>query len=245
MLSVVSFPERRWRPQVYQWLRERLESPGLLCLDWDETCAAGDIGEALLQFLDKDGGALQRYSAALAQGRVEEAYVEACFVLEGFGVEEAQRQCRAAVEWAIESGAVAIRPEIQDLMASARNQGWKVWVVSASVTPVVQAFAAHYDQEPEFVIGMDLQVKAGRYCAQLAGPATYRQGKVDAILQQIGRLPDLAVGDTLTDLEMLKSAGDALLIGPRHPDLLPLAKQHGWAVQPIFEEVDPKRINAE
>jgi len=97
MLSVVSFPERRWRPQVYQWLRERLESPGLLCLDWDETCAAGDIGEALLQFLDKDGGALQRYSAALAQGRAEEAYVEACFVLEGFGVEEAQRQCRAAV----------------------------------------------------------------------------------------------------------------------------------------------------
>jgi phosphoserine phosphatase len=85
------------------------------------------------------------------------------------------------------------------------------------------------------VLGVDLAVKSGCYQAELAGPMTYRQGKVDAIWERIGRLPDLAVGDTLTDLEMLLSAKDALLIGPRHTDLLPLAEEKGWAVQPIFE----------
>lgn len=235
MVDSAYFPRRRWLPEVHAWLNERLRTPGLMCLDWDETCAAGDIGDALFQFMEPSGLRLERYTKALADGRFVEAYVEACFVLEGLSVPEAKHQCESAVEWALESGLVAIRPEIQDLMAAARTMGWKVWIVSASVTPVVQAFASHYGQESDCVIGMDLRVESGRYCAELAGPATYRQGKVDAIQDRIGRLPDLAVGDTLTDLEMLQSAGEALLIGPRHPDLLPLAKQNGWAVQPIFE----------
>lgn len=234
-MSAIDFPIRRWKPQVHAWLCERLKTPGLLCLDWDETCAAGDMGDALLHFLDEDGEHCRRYNQGLAEGRVLEAYIEACFILADMDVNLARTKCEAAVAHALQAGTVQIRPEMQDLMAAARQNGWEVWVVSASVTPVVQAFAALYAQPPEQVLGVDLALKSGRYQAELAGPMTYRQGKVDAILKRIGRLPDLAVGDTLTDLEMLLSSKDALLIGPRHSDLLPLAEEKGWAVQPIFE----------
>jgi phosphoserine phosphatase len=237
-MSPIDFPKRRWKPQVHAWLCERLQRPGLLCLDWDETCAAGDIGDALLHFLDEDGTHRQRYNQRLGEGHVLQAYVEACFILADMDVNVAKAQCEAAVAHALKTGAVRLRPEIQDLMAAARQSGWTVWVVSASVTPVVQAIAALYGQPPEQVLGMDLVIKSGRYQAELDGPATYRQGKVDAIMNRIGRVPDLALGDTLTDLEMLLSAKDALLIGPRHSDLLPIAKEKGWAIQPVFEDFE-------
>ena len=52
----------RWTPQVHRWLDALLaRSPGVICLDWDETCAAGDIGEALMDYLDPSGGALRAY----------------------------------------------------------------------------------------------------------------------------------------------------------------------------------------
>jgi len=230
-----NFPRRRWLPEVHRWLIERLQEPGLLCLDWDETCAAGDIGEALVRHLDEDGTAWRRYQDDLEKGEVLKAYVESCFVLAGLSETEVKRQCEQAVEAALASGAVQVRPEMQDLMALARELGWEVWVVSASVTPVVEAFSARYGQDAHQVIGMDLVVEKGTYQPRLLGPATYRKGKVDAILERVGRAPDLAAGDTLTDLEMLESARHGLVIGPRHEELRRLAVTRGWAIQPEFE----------
>jgi phosphoserine phosphatase len=193
------------------------------------------MGEALIRHLDEDGSAWRSYEEGLARGEILSSYVEACFVLAGMDEENARSACEAAVREALASGVVKIRPEMQDLMAAARGLGWEVWVVSASVTPVVQAFGAHYDLDPWHIIGMDLAIQDGLYQAKLASVATYGQGKVDRILDRIGRLPNLAVGDTLTDLEMLRSAGDALVIGPRHPVLGAAAEKAGWRVQPVFE----------
>ena len=226
----------RWVPQVHQWLDTLLaRSPGVICLDWDETCAAGDIGEALMDYLDPSGGALRAYEAELARGDVLKAYVESLYILAGRSVEEVSRVCSEAVVWAIEAGRVEQRPEMKNLMKVADSLGWEVWVVTASATPLVQAFSALYDHPSDRVIGMDLRQKDGWVLPELESVATYRQGKVDAIIQRIGKPVDLAVGDTLTDLEMLISAKNGLVIGPRHPLLAEEALARGWAIQPLFE----------
>ena len=132
------FPRRRWTAEVHAWLLERLQEPGLLCLDWDETCAAGDIGEALVRHMDADGVAWRRYQEDLAEGEVLKAYVESCFVLAGLSEAEAQAHCEETVEEALAEGVVQIRPEIQDLMQRARELGWEVWVGEVWVREVLR-----------------------------------------------------------------------------------------------------------
>lgn len=233
----VTLRRARWTPEVFAWLEEVLtEPPGVVCLDWDETCASGDIGEALVAYLDPSGRALEDYAATLAEGNTLKAYVESLYVIAGYSPAEVASHCEKAVAWALESGLVTIRPEMQNLMEVATARGWEVWVVTASGTPVVQAFAGRYGLPAERVIGMDLAMEGGVYQPRLEGIATYRQGKADAIAARIGKPVRLAAGDTLTDLEMLRLADHGLVIGPRHEALGVEAKERGWAVQPIFEQ---------
>ena len=228
----------RWSLEVHGWLEGVLhDKPGVMCLDWDETCAAGDIGMALVSFLDPTGKALEAYEAKLSLGLVLEAYVESLYVIAGRSPADVEALCADAVAWALESGRVQKRPEMQDLMAVASRLGWEVWVVTASGTPVVQAFASLYGLSACRVIGMDLAVEGGVYQPLLSGPATYRQGKVDAIRSRIGKPVRLAAGDTLTDLEMLKMADHGLVVGPRHPILEVESRERDWMIQPIFERL--------
>ena len=238
MTGEVTLYRARWSAEVHEWLEQLLrETTGVMCLDWDETCAAGDIGEALLSYLDPSGKALDDYADKLAAGNILEAYVESLFVIAGYSPEQVRAICEKTVAWALQTGRVQHRPEIQDLIKAATERGWEVWVVTASGTPVVQAFASLYGLPPERVIGMDLTVEGGVYLPRLKGVATYRQGKADAIAERIGKPVCLAVGDTLTDLEMLRLAQHGLVIGPRHKDLGMEAKQRGWKIQPIFEQL--------
>jgi len=232
------FPARRWLPEHHEWLTRQLaDGPGLLCLDWDETCAAGDIGEALIRSLDENGEVWASYTSKLESGDVLEAFVDAAAVLSGMDVVEAAAHCRTCVDEAIRVGDVAVRPEIQDLIRAAEACSWEVWVVSASVQPVVAAFASLYGLASNRVIGMNLAQEQGRYLAYLEGPNSYRQGKVDAIEQFIGRQPDLAIGDAMTDLEMLSFSKKALVIGPSSSELRRIAHSMGWPIQPVFESI--------
>ena len=156
----VTLRRARWTPEVFAWLEEVLtEPPGVVCLDWDETCASGDIGEALVAYLDPSGKALEDYAATLAEGNTLKAYVESLYVIAGYSPAEVALHCEKAVAWALESGLVTIRPEMQNLMEVATARGWEVWVVTASGTPVVQAFAGRYGLPAARVIGMDLAME--------------------------------------------------------------------------------------
>ena len=87
-------PRARWQADVHAALIEILEGEsGVLCLDWDETCAAGDIGEALLDYLDPSGAQMRAYEQTLESGNVPSAYVESIYVLAGMAPEEALEAC--------------------------------------------------------------------------------------------------------------------------------------------------------
>lgn len=94
--------------------------------------------------------------------------------------------------------------EVRELMAALRAHGFDVYVVTASFGPVVAAAAARYGVPDDHVIGMRLERRAdGAFADRPIPPATYRQGKVDAIRAFAPRDPVFAAGDSDTDVEML------------------------------------------
>ena len=228
--------EELWTHEVYQRLLSLLNGPaGVACFDWDETCASGDLGEYLLQELDDTGEKWRYYEQLIAKGLTPAAYAQAATVLAGQSEDGAAEICRRAVESAIASGTIAIRPEIRALISAFQFAKWDVWVVTASTPYLVEEAALGVGVPRDKVLGMRLVVTEGLYSNAISGPICYGAGKVDSIMRSIGRLPDFAAGDTWTDLEMLVSAKTAMLVGNRKPKLSDLAKESGWICHPVTQ----------
>lgn len=133
---------------------------------------------------------------------------------------------------------IEIYPEITRLMHAMKARGWEVWLVSASNRWAVEAVATHLDIPSKRVLAHDLEVQDGILTDTLLTPITFRQGKVDAIQRHIGRQPVFAIGDSITDFEMLEHASHTrILIDRGDPALRNHAIHAGWLVQPPFETV--------
>lgn len=123
----------------------------------------------------------------------------------------------------------------RELVHELQQAGVDVWIVSASSQYLVEAAAPSLGIAPDHAIGIQAEVQNGILTGRTQGPITYRQGKVEAIDQVIGRTPDFAAGNSMTDYEMLESASHlALVINPAGggPDSLrSRCEVNGWAVQ--------------
>jgi len=108
---------------------------------------------------------------------------------------------------------------IVDMMSKQRAAGWKVWVVSASFEPVIQAVAAinGYDVPEDHVIGVRLQTDAsGKYLPKLSEEPGYaltqRMGKATVIRNLIKQAPLFVAGDSDGDFEMMTQFPETKLI---------------------------------
>lgn len=235
----------RWDPSVHASLHEMIErhrtGPSaaerpLATLDWDNTMIRGDIGEAVLEWLDQQdqGGRIHTYERLCAEEGKPIGYPWCAYQVAGLTMEGARALARDVADLYLADGRIHLRDEMRDLVAALHEAGWEVWVVSASAEPLVQAFAERYGLPAERVIGMRLAIdEAGTLLPHLDGPNTFRQGKVDAIDQRIGRRPVFAAGDTETDLEMLRCAKHRLLMDRGDPPIRAIADAEGWWVQPV------------
>ena len=213
--------------------------PKLACFDADGTLWNEDLGEALFRWLAA-GRALpalgpkpdpfevwNEYESRVARNRAE-GYGWAVQCMAGLPVSEVERWCgQLAYAWP------TYRPAMVELIKGLRGAGYDVWLVSASNAWVIEASAPFVGAEREHVLGMRVEVEAGVLTDRLVRPLTCNQGKVDAIVQRLGRTPDLAVGDSLGDLEMLASAKAGLVVGrldKPHAELPKLAPSRGWPV---------------
>ncbi len=233
----------RWTDAVHQGLQNMLTHYSrplpkrpLAVFDWDNTCITGDIGEAVLRHLDTGHhpGCVAKYLELCETYDKSVGYQFCAETMGGLTESQAETLVNEVIDRQIAAGSIQPRPEIEALMHAMTDSGWDVWVVTASAEPIVRAFAPRYKQPADRVIGVDLAVKNGIIQSVLAGPLTYRQGKVDAIDQRIGRRPTFAAGDALTDYEMLHAAPHALLFDHNEPELLAAAQSRGWWVQPPF-----------
>lgn len=232
----MTLPRRRWSPAIHAALSALLEEPGdgrIAAFDFDQTCITGDIGESLLLALGPD--VLAEYQRLDATQGHEVSYPWCAAALGGRSRAELEDLVARTSQSCLDAASIRIRPEIADLQRSLRARGWQVWVVTASARHAVLPLAARYDVPPDHVLGMELREEHDWVHPEVVGTITYRQGKVDALIEATGRTPDLAAGDSITDLELLLSATHALLLDRGAPHMQQHAEREDWWVQPAFQ----------
>ena len=142
---------------------------------------------------------------------------------------------RSGERWSMLRG-VRVCAQIVELMQAMRALQIEVWIVTASCELWIQPMAqACFGVEPAQVVGNVLLPQAdGRLSAQLLEPVTYRQGKPPRALARRGssRLPHMALGDAMTDLELLESAALPVVLDRGQLQLRQIARSRGWAIQP-------------
>lgn len=235
-------PDRRWDPEIAEGLRTMIDRHGgekpLAVFDWDNTCIRGDIGQLTLEALDaQDGGKRnETYEEMVEREGKPVAYPWCSFQLSGWTLHDAKKFAEKVITDALASGAMALRPEIHDLIQALKAHGFDVWVVSASAEPLVQACVPLYGIAESQVLGMRLAVEDGLLQPRLAGPTMFREGKVEAIDAFIGRRPLFGIGDAETDIEMLDSARYRLVMASATTKKDPIydhARRAGWWIQPV------------
>lgn len=83
----------------------------------------------------------------------------------------------------------------------------QVYIVTASITWAVEPGAEIIGLRKDNVIGVETEVQSGIISDTQKGIITYRQGKVDALLERTqGKKPFFCSGNTMGDFELLSTA---------------------------------------
>lgn len=87
------------------------------------------------------------------------------------------------------------------------SKGVQIYIVTASIKWSVEAGAELVGLGPENVLGVHTEINEGIVSDKQSGLITYKQGKVDALLQATkGRKPFFCSGNTMGDYQLLQSA---------------------------------------
>jgi len=149
--------------------------------------------------------------------------------------------------------------ELRELVEILREEGFDLWVVSASHQALVEVAAAELGFPADHVIGMRPRRGAdGRYLAGFEAPfegaaspiTTYDEGKRiwalrevfgirEALAEARAPAPVLAFGDADTDFAMLDWAEHALLFDRGHVRVGCRARARGWMIQPVLLAAPP------
>ena len=137
-------------------------------------------------------------------------------------------------------------PSAAVLAASGRHQdsGRATFIVSAAGNEMVAQLADVLGMEggigTSYEVGPD-----GRYTGRLNGPFVYGEGKVEAMQRfasehGIDMDESYAYSDSVSDLPMLRSVGNAVVVNPDEP-LFEVARAEGWTVM-RFERLGRKLL---
>lgn len=87
------------------------------------------------------------------------------------------------------------------------SKGVQIYIVTASIKWSVEAGAELVGLRPENVLGVHTEIADGIVSDKQSGLITYKQGKVDALLQATkGKKPFFCSGNTMGDYQLLQSA---------------------------------------
>lgn len=230
---------------------------------WDSVEESGgeDTGE-FLSFADR---LLTVYGLVYEKAGMEEAY-RWTRTLFGFQpVKEMRSISRYVFDyeqtldvgvWELPSGlrlprGIRIYAEIKELIAALHERGWDVRIVTASPQEIIQTVSPRWNIPEEKVHGMVLRRKKdapGDPDDQallepfIIEPMTVRSGKVERLRAEGIETPDLMVGDSLGDFELLQHARTGILIDRGNAELRGQAESAGLLIQrpfPINEQAPP------
>jgi len=119
-----------------------------------------------------------------------------------------------------------------DLLRRLREAGAQVHVVTGTCQIVTERYVARRALAVDSVIGMRTEIRKGRLTDRIAPPSTVGEGKLDAVMQRFGRAPDLAAGDSGSDLALMRAAtGEAICVETDGSSIREEAISRDWIVQ--------------
>lgn len=209
-------------------------SPRLAVFDCDGTLWSGDAGERFFDWELRRGvisdeiarWARARYADYRA-GKVSEDAMCGEMVQLHKGLKE-DDILRLSREFFDEFFLVRIFPEMRQLVSELQKSGCDVWAVSSTNEWTIREAMKHFSIPPEKILAASVEVENGIITDRLIRVPS-GIGKPEAILQVIGRPPDVAFGNSRWDSEMLRIARYAVAVNP-NPDLEQLAREREWTI---------------
>lgn len=208
--------------------------PTLAVFDCDGTLWSGDAGEVFFDWELKRGvvpddvvrWARTRYADYRA-GKVSEDDMCGEMVTLHKGLRE-DVVLELAAEFFESIFAKRIFPEMRKLIAELQDSGCDVWAVSSTNEWIIRSAMHHFAISEDKILAAVVEIENGVITDRLVRVPS-GIGKPKAILEIIGRPPDVAFGNSRWDAEMLRSARYGVAVNP-NPDLEQLAREREWPV---------------
>ncbi len=119
-------------------------------------------------------------------------------------------------------------PEMASLVATLKERGTDIWVVSSTNNWVIDEGVRSFDIPPAKVISARARVVAGVITSDLVDVPS-GEGKAASLIKAGIPAPDAVFGNSIHDAAMLQIARQAFPVNPTR-GLVDIAAQHGWTV---------------
>lgn len=223
---------------------------GLVTFDADGVLWRGDSGNSFLLWqlenhrLRPEGEREARRGwEAYTRGRLGELELAVLCATCLRGLQEAELQADAQAFFEREFR-TAIIPEVREWACRLERAGLEVWIVSGSHRWLIEAGARAVGVRQDRILPVATVVRDGVLTPEVLLPVTYGEGKAEAIRHHLGRVPDLAAGNTLADFYMMELASLPVAVEP-DAGLEELAQQRNWPVVRFSPHADSGMRNAE
>jgi phosphoserine phosphatase len=208
--------------------------PTLAVFDCDGTLWSGDAGERFFDWELKRGvvsdevvrWARNQYEEYKA-GNVSEDDMCGEMVTLHKGLRE-EEVLRLSAEFFEVHFTGRIFPEMRQLIRDLQDSACDVWAVSSTNQWTIQAAMRHFGIPESKILAALSKVENGIITDQLVRVPS-GVGKPKAILEVIGRPPDVAFGNSRWDADMLRISRYSVAVNP-NPDLEQLAREREWPI---------------
>lgn len=224
-------------------LKDQQKQPLIAAFDADGTLWSTDVGEEFFEFQLKNKLIKNplpedpwKYYFDLKKQDPRAAYLWFAQVLKGHSVEKVREWNKDLVK--------SLRPfslfEFQKQLIEFFHQNdVEVYVVTASIKWAVEAPASLYGIKASNVVGVKTSIENGIITDKQDGAVTYREGKVEGLLENTKNIyPFFVAGNTMGDYELLKSSQSLKLavhsVDENHPnfsteqELQAMAAENSW-----------------